>query len=108
MTSSHRFTWIAMATLLLGCQTTREAYYNTWEKFGYAKRERMVDNIKAASKAQDDARQQFSSALEQFKNVVNFNGGDLEKMYDKLNGQYEDCVSRADKVRSKIDSVKHV
>jgi hypothetical protein len=99
---------LVLLLLALGCQTTREAYYNTWEKFGYAKRERMVDNVKAASKAQDEAKQQFASALEQFKSVVNFNGGDLEKMYGKLNSQYDACVSRADKVHSRIASVKNV
>jgi hypothetical protein len=91
-----------------GCQTTRTAYYNAWEKFGYAKRERLVDNVKAARDEQDKAKRQFSSALEQFKSVVNFSGGDLEKMYDKLNKEYENCESRASSVRSKIDSVKNV
>ena len=94
---------------LVGCQTTREAYYNAWENFGgYAKRERLVDNVKSASKAQEEAKQQFTSALEQFKSVVNFDGGDLEKMYKKLNDEYEDCESRADTVRSRIASVKNV
>ncbi len=91
-----------------GCQTTRTAYYNAWEKFGYAKRERLVDDVKAARDEQDQAKQQFASALDQFKSVVNFQGGDLEAMYNKLNKQYERCESQATDVRDRIGAVKHV
>jgi len=91
-----------------GCATTRKAYYNTWEKLGYAKRERLVDNVKAARQEQVDAKKEFASALEQFKSVVNFQGGDLEPMYNKLNKEYQRCDSQAGEVRSKIQSVKNV
>jgi len=99
-----------LATLLLltGCETTRTAYYNAWEKFGYAKRERLVDNVKKARQEQVEAKQQFANALEQFKSVVNFQGGDLEKMYNKLNDAYQRSESQADTVRSRIKAVKHV
>jgi hypothetical protein len=91
-----------------GCQTTRTAYYNAWEKMGYAKRERLVDNVKAARQEQVDAKQQFATALEQFKSVVNFQGGDLEALYNKLDKEYKRCDSEAGSVRSKIQSVKNV
>lgn len=103
-----RTVFVAMLALVLGCQTTREAYYNAWESMGYAKRERLVDNVKDASAAQTDAQKQFTSALEQFKSVVNFDGGNLEKMYNKLNDEYEECADRADTVNSRIASVKNV
>jgi hypothetical protein len=97
-------------TLLVGggCATTRKAYYNAWEKFGYAKRERLVDNVKAARQEQVQAKQQFASALDQFKSVVNFSGGNLEAMYNKLDKQYQNCESQAGDVKSKIASVKNV
>ena len=91
-----------------GCATTRKAYYNAWEKFGYAKRERLVDNVKDARKEQVEAKEQFASALEEFKSVVNFKGGNLEKMYNKLNGAYEDSESQANAVKEKITGVKRV
>lgn len=91
-----------------GCATTRSAYYNAWEKLGYPKRQRLVDNVKSARDKQDETKQQFASALDQFKSVVNFKGGDLEALYDKLNAQYERCDSDAAGVRSKIQSVKNV
>jgi len=103
---------VLTATILLplagGCATTRKAYYNTWEKFGYAKRERLVDNVKAARQEQVDAKKEFASALEQFKSVTNFKGGDLEAVYNKLNKEYQRCESQAGEVRDKIQSVKNV
>ena len=100
---------LVLALAAGGCATTRKAYYNAWEKFGgYAKRERLVDNVKAARTEQVQAKQQFSSALEQFKSVVNFQGGDLEAMYNKLDKQYQRCEGEAGDVKSRIQSVKNV
>ena len=98
----------SFAALGGGCATTRKAYYNTWEKFGYAKRERLVDNVKAARAEQVEAKKEFASALEQFKSIVNFKGGDLENLYNKLNKEYQRCESQAGDVRSEIASVKNV
>src|SRR5215217_6814560 len=101
---------LSLALLLIetGCATTRKAYYNTWEKFGYAKRERLVDNVKDARQEQVDAKKQFATTLEQFKSVVNFQGGDLEKVYNKLNKEYQRSESEATAVKDKIQSVKNV
>ncbi len=99
---------LTLASVCGGCAATRSAYYNTWEKFGYAKRERLVDNVKAAREEQVQAKKQFATALDQFESVVNFDGGDLEPMYNKLNKQYEGCESQAEAVRGKIKSVKNV
>ena len=104
---------LALVGLILplpGCSSTREAYYNAWERFGgYAKRERLVDNVKEARKEQVEAKEQFADALQQFKAVaVNFDGGDLEKIYNKLNGAYQDAEKQAGQVRDKITGVKRV
>jgi hypothetical protein len=99
---------VFLLSLVGGCATSRSLYYNTWERFGYAKRERLVDNVKAARQEQVDARKQFASALEQFKSVVNFQGGNLEAMYNKLNKEYERSESQAGEVKSKVASVKNV
>jgi hypothetical protein len=99
---------VMILSFLAGCATARKGYYNAWEKMGYAKRERLVDNVKAARQEQVEAKQQFASALEQFKSVVNFQGGDLEKVYNKLDKQYQRCESQAGDVRGKIQVVKNV
>ncbi len=91
-----------------GCQTTRKAYYNAWERFGYAKRDRLVDYVKDARNEQAEAKEQFRSALEQFKSVVNFDGGNLEALYNDLNRSYEDSAAQAGEVRDRIVSVRRV
>ena len=97
------------ATLMAGCQTTREAYYNAWENLGgYAKRERLVDYVTAARNEQGEAKEEFANALEQFKSVVNFSGGDLEVLYNQLNDSYESSAAQAEEVRNRIVSVRRV
>lgn len=90
---------------LSACST---AYYETMETFGFEKRDLLVDRVEDARDAQDDASEQFTDALEQFRATVNFDGGDLEKTYDRLNKEYERSVDRADDVRARIDDVESV
>jgi hypothetical protein len=93
------------ALALAGCKS---AYYGTWEKLGWAKRDILVDRVKDAKEDQEAAKKQFRSALEQFQAVTNFQGGDLEAKYKKLNKEYEACESRANDVRKQIKSVDTV
>jgi len=87
---------------LAGCQT---AYYGTMEKFGVYKRDILVDRIEDARDEQEEAKEQFKSALEQFSEVVQFDGGDLEKEYNRLN----DALSRSEaKAKSVHDSIGKV
>lgn len=96
---------LCSTVLLTACQT---AYYNAWEKVGVEKRDIMIDRIEDAQGAQEDGQEQFKDALEQFRSVVNFDGGNLEKVYDKLNGEYEDSVEAAEEIKDRIDSVEDV
>lgn len=90
---------------LFGCSS---AYYSAMEKIGYEKRDILVDRVEEARDAQDDASEQFASALDQFRATVQFDGGDLEELYDRLNSEYEDSVAEADNVRGRIDEVESV
>jgi len=96
---------LGLLLVLAGCES---AYYSAMDKVGYAKREIMVDRIENVAEAQEDAQEQFKSALEQFSSVVNFQGGDLEKLYSQLNDEYEDSVSAAEGIKDRIDSVENV
>ena len=93
---------------LTGLGACSAAYYGALENIGIEKRDILVDRVDEARDAQDEASEQFESALEQYRSVVNFDGGDLEKIYDRLNREYERSVDDADKVRSRIDSVERV
>lgn len=91
--------------LLTGCEST---YYNTMEKFGVHKRDILVDRIEEARESQQEGQQQFKDALEQFRSVVAFDGGDLEKQYNRLNAAYEDSEAAAEDIADRIDSVEDV
>jgi len=96
---------IFIAMLLGGCQS---AYYGAMEKLGYEKRDLLVDNVEDARKAQEAAKKQFESALDQFIAVTNFEGGDVEKQYRKLKDEYEDSDARAKDVHKRIAEVEQV
>ncbi|MEO1100559.1 MAG: DUF2959 domain-containing protein [Pseudomonadota bacterium] len=91
-----------------GCSTASSAYYGTLERFGIEKRDILVDRVEDASKAQADAKEDFSSALDAFRNVVNVEGGDMEKAYDRLNRRYYTAENQALEVRERIEDMKGV
>ena len=96
---------VALVLILVGCET---AYYNAWEKMGVHKRDLLVDRIEDTQEAQEDTQEQFKDALEQYRAVVNFDGGDLEKLYNKLNAEYEDSKQAAEAIAVNISRVEDV
>jgi len=96
---------VTAVALLSGCAT---AYYGTMEKLGIHKREILVDRVGEARDAQEEAKEQFSSALERFTVVLGFEGGDLQDKYDELNKEFERSESRAEDVSDRIDAVEEV
>lgn len=96
---------IIVLALLGACSS---AYYKTMESFGVEKRDILVDRVEEARDAQDSASEQFASALEQFRATVNFDGGDLEDIYDRLNTEYERSTAEAGDVTERIDAVENV
>lgn len=99
--------WLApaMVVVLAGCQT---AYYKTMEQFGVHKRDILVDRVGEARDAQEEAKEQFKSALERFTAVLGFKGGDLQEKYDQLNKEFERSEERAAEVRERIAAVEDV
>ena len=96
---------VLVLALLGGCSS---AYYKTMESFGVEKRDILVDRVEEARDAQDSASEQFASALDQFRATVNFDGGDLEEVYDRLNSEYESSTAEAGDVSERIDAVESV
>jgi hypothetical protein len=90
---------------IFGCSTM---YYEAMEKMGVHKRDIMVDRVRAARDTQNEAKQQFLTAMEQFKSIVNFQGGDLEREYKKLNATLQKTESDAATVRNRIRAVEDV
>lgn len=96
---------LTMTATLPGCGS---AYYSMMESMGWEKRDLLVDNVTEARDEQEKAKEQFADALEQFKSVVDVDGGDLEKKYDKLNAEYRASVKRANAVNKRIGDIEHV
>jgi Skp family chaperone for outer membrane proteins len=96
---------VSFIFLLAGCQS---AYYAAWEKVGVEKRDILVDRVEDAKESQEDAQQQFSSALDEFSQLINFNGGELQDVYEQLKDQFEASESSAASVTGRIDKVESV
>ena len=107
MLSSRRLIPFLVAVFVFSSACT-QLFYASMKKLGKDKRDILVSRILDAKKAQQDASKQFQSALEAFQAVTNFDGGDLEKSYKNLNGEYEDAASRAQKVSDRVDSIEKV
>jgi ElaB/YqjD/DUF883 family membrane-anchored ribosome-binding protein len=104
-----RFVLAVMLLLMpFGLSSCDKAYMATMEKMGYAKRDILSSRVKSARDAQEDAKQEIQSTLEQFGKVVSYEGGDLEATYKKLNGELENSEDGAKTVRKKIADVESV
>ncbi len=106
MTKRVLLAWgIGLCLVLTGCQT---AYFSAMEKMGYHKRDILVSRVEEARTAQQEAKEQFQTALEKFTELTGFKGGALQEKYDKLNGEYENSKARAEAVRNRIAAVEDV
>jgi hypothetical protein len=100
--------WSLAVVLLLtvtGCRTT---YYKTMEKFGVYKRDLLKKNVEEARDEQKKATEQFKDALTRLKELYGFQGGDLEKMYDKLKADFDRSETRATAVKERIQKVEQI
>lgn len=90
---------------LTGCQS---AYYSAMEQVGYHKRDIMGDRVEDAKESQQDAQEEFTSALEALSSLTNFSGGDLEDMYNQINDKYQDSEKAAQNVSDRIAAIEDV
>jgi len=97
---------ITLALLALtGCQT---AYYATMAKFGYEKRDLLKSAVAKARDSQQDTAQEFKDALTRLKEMYAFDGGELEKNYNKLKTDHADCEAQAKTLRKRIADMDQV
>lgn len=96
---------LVLLLALAGCSS---AYYGAMEKFGVPKRQILVDRVQAARGAQEDAKEQFASALDQFLAVAKVPATELKATYDRLNDALKQSESRARAVRDRIDAIDDV
>jgi len=96
---------VLFAVIGLSCQT---AYYETMEQFGYHKRDLLVRDVEKARDAQQEAKEQFKSALDRFTKTLDIQGGELQEKYEALNKEYERSEDKANSVRKRVASVEDV
>jgi hypothetical protein len=96
---------VTLAVSLIACQST---YYAVWEKLGKEKRHLLHDQVEKAREDQSEASEEFKDALTRLKEMSGFDGGDLEKMYNRLADDYETCRDRADQVDERIRNVQQI
>lgn len=99
---------ILFLSLVFGLSACSSMYYSGLEKIGIPKREVMVHRVEKARDTQEETKEQFKSALDQFTAVTNFKGGDLEATYNKLNSEYEASVKKAEEVNYRIQEIEDV
>ena len=90
---------------LTGCQT---AYYSTMRKFGKEKRDILIARVKDARKDQQQTKQQIQTTMESFQALTGFQGGSLERSYNRLNSDYEKAADQANKLHNRIQSIDQV
>jgi len=98
----------AAVTLLLALSSCSGIYYGAMKKLGKEKRDILVNRLVSGQKAQDQAKEQIKTTLEAFQELTGFSGGDLEKVYKKLDGELQDADGRAKNVSEKIDAIEKV
>jgi chromosome segregation ATPase len=100
-----RLPLIILTLLITGCTST---YYKAMETLGKEKRDILVQRVKDAKKDQDQTKQKLQTTMESFQALTGFQGGSLEKSYNRLNSDYESANGQANKLHDKIQSIDQV
>ena len=99
-------TALSASIALTGCEST---YYDAMESVaGIHKRDILIDRVSDTRDAQKDSQEQFKSALEQLSALIDFDGGQLQQVYEAMQDEYDRSVSAAERVSSRIKKVESV
>jgi predicted nucleic acid-binding Zn-ribbon protein len=96
---------VGLTVFSAGCQGV---YYKTMETFGKHKRDILIDRVGNARDAQEDARQQFQTALEKFSSVVKVPASELQNKYNQLKTELDKSEAKAKEVSTRIADVENV
>jgi Protein of unknown function (DUF2959) len=111
MPGFHTMAWRPLVALLLCVLATLACdrlYYNTMKRFGWEKRDILVDRVRNAQQAQTEAKDEFQTALERFKTVISVEDSNLESKYETLSRELERSEDRAKRVRDRVKAVREV
>ena len=99
---------IAVSLIAIFLSACQSMYYDAMEQVGYHKRDILVDRVEDVQDAQKDAKEQFSSALEQYQQLIKIQDQDLLDKYNALNDEFEDSKKAAEEVSERINAVQSV
>lgn len=94
--------------LIFGLTACQSAYFSALEQVGVHKRDILADRVESAQQSQQDAQQQFKSALEQFSQLIKYDGGSLQRMYEATDAEYQACHKAAEDVSDRINAIEDV
>jgi hypothetical protein len=90
---------------VIGCSS---AYYGAMERVGYHKRDILLSRVEKARDSQQEAKQQFKSALEQFQALTKSSGSKLDEKYKFLKSEFDKSEAKASAVKKRIDDIENV
>jgi Protein of unknown function (DUF2959) len=103
---------LLLSAVLLGAALSlvscRSMVYSAYETVGVYKRDLLKKKVVAARDEQKEAQAEFKDALTGLKELIHFEGGDLEKKYRQLQSDYDDAASRVEAVHKRVSDVETV
>ncbi len=78
-----------VCVLLIMLTSCASVQYSALEKVGIHKRDILVDRVEDARDAQTETREQLVTAYEELSALVGYEGGELEKKYERLSKEVE-------------------
>lgn len=96
---------LVLAMVMGSCTSTAIAVR---ESLGNPKREQLVDRVEDSREAQEGAKQQFATTLDELRALSGYDGGELEDAYSRLKKELGRSEDRADRVRKRIHDVEVV
>ena len=97
-----------MLCLTLALTACQSAYYSTLSAFGVQKRDILVERVEEGRDAQAEAKEEIQTTLAAFQAFEDFDGGELESLYNKLKDQLDRAEDRVSDVGGRIDSIERV
>ncbi len=97
-----------VCTVLIALTGCASVQYSALEKVGIHKRDILVDRVEDARDAQAETREQLVTAYEELSELVGYEGGELEKKYERLSKEVDrsrDATEDLDEHLADIDRV---
>lgn len=99
---------VAIAVVALALNACATVQYSALEKIGIEKRDILVDRVEDARDAQDETREELVTAYEALSELIDHDGGELEKRYKALDRAVERSEDARDDLDDRLSSIDRV